>query len=237
MKKNYHKPKVLALVPARGGSKGIPRKNIKEFFGKPLISWTIEAALGSKVVDQIAVSSDDQEILDVSIRSGADITLTRPDEISQDDSTRNQVLAHALNEIKNFDYVIVLQPTSPLRCSQDIDKAFELLIKNSASACVSVALHHPPPEWTYSLNQKNELMPLPGFSFKSLRQQIPQYYSLNGAIYTMKVDEFLNSEEIDPFIGSSTIAYVMDRDSSIDIDYEIDWFIAEQIMRKKSDKI
>ena len=147
------------------------------------------------------------------------------------------MLAHALNEIKNFDYVIVLQPTSPLRCSQDIDKAFELLIKNSASACVSVALHHPPPEWTYSLNQKNELMPLPGFSFKSLRQQIPQYYSLNGAIYTMKVDEFLNSEEIDPFIGSSTIAYVMDRDSSIDIDYEIDWFIAEQIMRKKSDKI
>ena len=231
MKNEGHNPKVLAIIPARGGSKGIPRKNVREFLGKPLIAWTIEAALNANCVNTVAVSSDDQEILDISSKFGADITLMRPDEISQDDSTRNQVVVHALSQIKNFEYVIVLQPTSPLRNSQHIDQAFSLLLKASSNACVSVAPHHPPPEWTYTLSQNNELVPLSGHSFKPLRQEIPQYYSLNGAIYIMNVDKFLNSSETDPFLATQSFAYVMPSEVSIDIDTENDWFIAEQLMR------
>ena len=100
MKNEGHNPKVLAIIPARGGSKGIPRKNVREFLGKPLIGWTIEAALNANCVNTVAVSSDDQEILDISSKFGADITLMRPDEISQDDSTRNQVVVHALAKLK-----------------------------------------------------------------------------------------------------------------------------------------
>lgn len=232
MEKKLTNPKVLALIPARGGSKGIPRKNVRNFLGKPLVAWSIEAALNANSVNQVVVSTNDKEIMEASSKYGADIPLIRPDNISQDDSTRNQVVNHVLSQFNNLDYIVVLQPTSPLRTSQHIDQAFNLLLRSGADACVSVVPQHAPPEWTFTLTEDSKLEPLPGYVIKPLRQKVSKYYALNGAIYITKVENFLNSPELDPFVGSNSIAYVMPEELSVDIDNENDWFMAEQLMRK-----
>ena len=131
--------KVLAIIPARGGSKGLPRKNIADLAGKPLIAWTIEASLNSKYITKTMVSSDDKEILDISVEYGAEI-IKRPENLASDDATSESVVKHAIDCLEAtgevFDIVVLLQPTSPLRNSKDIDNAIELMFSSDATSSV-----------------------------------------------------------------------------------------------------
>ena len=231
------KPKVIALIPARGGSRGIPYKNIRSLVGKPLIAWTIEAALASKCIDKVVVSTEDNEIAKVSQKYGAEIPFLRPKELSQDHSLRNEVVTHALNELPGYDFVILLQPTSPLRSGEDIDAAFEFFINSKGMSCVSVVSQHPTPEWMFKLDSSKNLIPLNPSTKITNRQSTPDYYSLNGAIYITNCEYFLSSKEADPFIGKEAVGYIMPKWSSLDIDDEEDWEIAEfKLISKKNKK-
>ena len=128
----------LALIPARGGSKGLPRKNVLPAGGKPLIAWTIEAALASACVDRVVLSSDDDEIMAVAEAYGCEVLFRRPPELSGDSASSLAVVSHALAQLPAFDHVMLLQPTSPMRLASDIDAAFELMCSQGAQACVSV---------------------------------------------------------------------------------------------------
>lgn len=225
--------KVLGLIPARGGSKGIPRKNIRSIGGKPLVAWTIEAAIDSKFIDCVVVTTDDNEIAEVSRKYGAEVPFIRPQEHAQDDSLRNEVVLHALMELDGYDYVILLQPTSPLRSSCDIDEAFDLFLQSNAKSCVSVMEQHPTPEWMFKMNDEKRIVSISGFPKSSNRQTLPKYYSLNGAIYIISVENFFSSSATDPFIGEDVLPYVMPKISSCDIDDDLDWNYVEGLMNLK----
>ena len=140
----------LAIIPARGGSKRLPRKNILDLCGKPLISWSIEAALKSKYISKVVVSSDDEEILNISSNFGADI-IKRPYELANDTATTFDTVKHTIDNFENYDYIVLLQPTSPLRNENQIDEAIELLEEKQADAIVSVCEMDHSPLWSNTL--------------------------------------------------------------------------------------
>lgn len=227
------KPKVLGLIPARGGSKGLPRKNIRLLVGRPLISWTINSALKSKYINSVVVSTDDREIAEISRKCGAEVPFFRPKKLSQDKSLRNEVILHALNKIKGFDYVVLLQPTSPLRTSECIDQAFKEFIESGASSCVSVTEQHPSPEWIFKISENKRIDNRQNNFVLQNRQDLPQYYALNGAIYITSVNHFLNYEGNDPFVCDDTFPFIMNKENSIDIDDEIDFSICSVRINSK----
>lgn len=212
--------KVLAIIPARGGSKGLPGKNIIDFAGKPLIAWTIEASLGSKYITKTIVSSDSDEILEVAKKYGSD-TVKRPNEFATDISSSEVVVKHSLESMEEkFDYVVLLQPTSPLRDINDIDGAFEKLFSLDATALISVREYD---NKILKAFKENEFGYIEGISNNKYpfmrRQDLPRTYMSNGAIYIVKVDEFLKR---DSFFTEKTISFVMDEIKSLDIDTKED---------------
>jgi CMP-N-acetylneuraminic acid synthetase len=174
----------LAVIPARGGSKRLPRKNVLDLAGKPLIAWTIEAAKQSKYIDHFVVSTDDQEITDVSKQFGAEV-LTRPGELATDTASSVDVVLHSINaQQKQYDYVILLQPTSPLRTAQHIDEAIELLFEKNANAIISVCETDHSPLWSNTLHEDGNMDNFIREEVKGKRSQdLPTYYRLNGAIF------------------------------------------------------
>lgn len=223
-------PNVLAIIPARSGSKGIPLKNIRLMNEKPLIYWTIKAALNSKYINKTIVSTDDERIANISKENGAEVPFLRPTELAQDSSQRNDVVNHILSEMPNYDYIILLQPTSPLRTHLNIDEAFKLLMSSKATSCVSVVEQHPGPEWMYKIDNVNRLCPILFNASSMNRQQLPHYYSLNGSIYITCVKNFLKSKSLDPFFDD-VIPYIMKKRNSIDIDDHFDFEIAEFLLK------
>lgn len=214
-------PKVLAIIPARGGSKGLPRKNVLPAGGRPLIAWTIEAALNADCVSRVVLSSDDDEIIAVAKEYGCDVPFKRPAALASDEAATMGVVLHALTELRGYDYVVLLQPTSPLRNAKDIDAAFERMMKAGAPSCVSVCPVEEPPYWMYQLGPSDRLrnvVETPAFSHR--RQDLPDVYILNGAIYISRVDELIKSKR---FVTVDTVGYVMPRDRSIDIDTRQDF--------------
>ena len=208
--------KVLALITARGGSKGLPRKNVLEAGGKPLIAWTIEAALNSRSVSQVILSSDDDEIIDIAQRWGCSVPFRRPSHLATDTATSIDVVMHALDEVTGFDYVILLQPTSPLRTSVDIDAAFARLESEAAQSCVSVSQAGQSPYWMYNLDDRGRLRSLfPSSAIIERRQDLPAVYSLNGAIYIARIDWLRKTKT---FVTTESVAYVMNQRNSLDID-------------------
>ena len=211
----------LAIIPARGGSKRLPRKNVLPLAGKPLIAWTIESALNSKLVDKVLVTSDDDEILKVSESFGA-ATLKRPAELAQDTSTSFDAIKHAIENTEKFDYIVLLQPTSPLRSSQQIDEAIQLLESKSADAIVSVTEMEHSPLWANTLPEDGSMT---GFLRDDLlntrSQDLETYYRLNGAIYICKANKLLEASSF--FIKENIYAYKMSQASSVDIDTELDF--------------
>jgi len=147
----YKNKTFLAIIPARGGSKRLPRKNILDLHGKPLISHSIEAGLNSKYIDKVVVSSDDDEILVISEKFGVNI-IKRPDELATDVSTTFDAIKHTINNVEKYDYIVLLQPTSPLRDSKHIDEAIELLKNKNADAVVSVCEMEHSPLWSNTLD-------------------------------------------------------------------------------------
>jgi len=219
----------LAIVPARGGSKRLPRKNILDLNGKPLIAYSIEAGLQSKYIDKVIVTSDDEEILNISKEFGADI-IKRPDELASDTATSFDAIKHTIENVDKYDYIILLQPTSPLRSAVQIDEAIELFKTKEANAVVSVCEMDHSPLWSNTLPQDASMQ---GFLrdevLNKRSQDLEKYYRLNGAIYICKTDKLL--EEKSFFLKENIFAYVMDRESSIDIDEEIDFKIAEALIQ------
>lgn len=219
----------LAIIPARGGSKRLPRKNILNLAGKPLIGWSIEAGLKSRYIDKTVVTSDDDEILNIAKQFGSNV-LKRPDELASDTASSFDAIEHAIKQtVKQYDYTILLQPTSPLRDDKHIDEAIELLIQKNADAVISVCKMDHNPLWSNTLDKTLSMENfLPENILNKRSQDLQTYYRLNGAIYICKTDKLL--EEKSFFLKENIFAYIMDRNSSIDIDEEIDFKIAEVLI-------
>lgn len=218
----------LAVIPARGGSKRLPRKNVLELAGKPLIAWTIEAAKNSKYIDHFIVSTDDQEISNVSKKYGAEV-LTRPGELATDTASSVDVVLHAI-EVQNqsYDYVILLQPTSPLRTAQHIDEAIELLFEKNANAVISVCETDHSPLWANILPDDGNMDDFIRGEVKGKRSQdLPTYYRLNGSIYI--VSTVFLKKQLTMFINKSCYSYVMEQIFSIDVDNILDYEIANTV--------
>ena len=220
----------LAIIPARGGSKRLPRKNVLDLNGKPLVAWSIKAGLNSKYIDKVVVTSDDAEILSIAKYYGT-LSINRPAELSNDTATTFDAIKHTIENVEKYDYVVLLQATSPLRSGKHIDEAIELLESKNASAVVSVCKMDHSPLWSNTLD---ESLSMAGFlkdeALNKRSQDLEKYYRLNGAIYICKTEKLL--EEKSFFLKENIYAYVMDRENSIDIDEEIDFKIAEVILNK-----
>mgnify|MGYP000969617596 CR=1 FL=1 len=231
--------KILAVIPARGGSKGIPRKNIKDLAGKPLIAWTIETAKVSSVFDRIIVSTDDQEIADIARQFGADVPFLRPQELSTDTATSIDVVLHLIqwlreNERYSTDYLMLLQPTSPFRSPEDITQVIQLMQSNQeADAIISVTAVDHPVQWLRKMEANGKLLPLDETPLKLRRQDAQQIYQLNGSIYLIKTETFVKDKT---FLPAKTFGYIMPEEKSIDIDTPWNFHMAELIMRDKNDR-
>lgn len=224
----HKQKKFLAIIPARGGSKRLPRKNVLQLNFKPLIAYSIEAGIGSKYVDDLVVSSDNEEILKISQKFGANI-IVRPDYLASDSATTYDAVEHTLENISGYDYLVLLQPTSPLRTARHIDEAIEFLDEKDADAVVSVSEMEHSPLWSNSLPHSKSLKGFLNDEIAGKRSQdLEKYFRVNGAIYICKIDKFL--EEKTFFIENNIFAYEMSRNSSIDIDEAIDFKLAEVMM-------
>jgi len=232
--------KVLGLVPARGGSKRLPRKNILPFNGTPLIAWTIKAGLGSRFVDNVVVSSEDKEIQRVAVEHSADLVIDRPSELSSDSAGSVEVALHSLDycasQGKEFDYLVLMQPTSPLRRSVHIDDALSLIKEKDAPAVVGVCETEHPMNWMGKIDQT---LSMDRFIEERLgnRQKIDHGSldcQINGAIYVIEVSELRDKKTFFPRRG--TYAYIMSRDESIDIDTKYQFTLAEFVHRGQSIK-
>ena len=221
----YKGKKILAVITARGGSKRLPNKNVLDLAGKPLVAWTIGEANKSKYIDKIIVSTDNENIAKVSKQYGAEVPFTRPTELSNDTANSISVIKHSIEFFNNeYDYVILLQPTSPLRSVDDIDKSIELL-NDKVKAVVSVTEVDHSPLWSNTLPEDFSMKDFIRDDVKNLRSQdLPTYYRLNGAIYISDIDYLY---EVNGFIGDNTNAHVMEQKKSIDIDTELDFRFAE----------
>ena len=223
--------RVLGLIPARGGSKGIPRKNIKVIAGKPLIAWTIESALKSRLLAAVVVSTDDVEIGEVARRYGAETPFVRPAELARDDTPGVEPVLHALEALPEFDAVLLMQPTSPLRTSDDIDDCIRLAETIDASCVVSVTESSQHPYWMYCLDAEQRLQPLIAARQVTRRQELPVVYSANGALYFAH-REWLQRQRT--FIAADTCGYVMPIERSVDLDSPLDWKLAELLLKEKA---
>ena len=221
---------LLALIPARGGSKGIPRKNIRPFCGKPLLQWSIDAALAAACVDQVVVSTDDSEIADLAKAGGAEVPFLRPAELATDRAPGIAPVLHALEHLPRVSDVLLLQPTSPLRTSADIEAIVALCQQAGCESAVSLTPSAKHPAWMYKLSQERWLEPLLDLDEIDCRQLLPPAYVLNGALY-LASREFLRREQV--FIAAGTIGYLMPPERSMDIDTQLDWNLAEFLMKQQ----
>ena len=229
--------KILGLITARGGSKSIPRKNIKPFCGKPLIVWSIEAALKSGMVDRIVVSTDDEEIARISKEAGAEVPFMRPAELALDTTPSLPVLQHAVGWLKDnegyeADYVLLLEPTSPARQSFHIKEAIELAETTGADSVMGLGLipKHFNPDWQIELTEGSEARLYNGQPMTKVirrRQDLKDTYYRNGSLYLFKPELLFND---DPSLyGNDVRGYVVDAKYDVDIDSPEDWPRAEAL--------
>jgi len=223
--------KILAIIPARSGSKGIKDKNIKSLNGNPLIAYTIEAALKSGVFEDVVVSTDSEKYKEVSEEYGAWVPFLRSKELAQDGSSTNEVIEEVLLKLKDvgkeYDSLMILQPTSPLRDEEDIRNSVKLFYEKKAISVVSMCECDHSPLLTKSLDENLRLDGFLSDLQEKRRQDLKKFYRLNGAIYLSKVDYFLTYKD---FYKEKSYAYIMDRRKSIDIDDIYDFKLAEIII-------
>ena len=215
--------KCIAVIPARGGSKRLKRKNIKLFNGKPLIAWSILEAKKSKLIDSIIVSTEDQEIADIAIKYGALVPYLRPNYLSEDNISATEPILELLKNYHEFSQVVLLQPTSPLRLYNEIDECIRISILNNGKPCVSISqLVHDP---SVLVLQKDEDT-ISRYNYKN-----KNIYKINGAIYTSSVKNLQKSKS---FMTKGTVGFKMPIDRSIDIDTLQEFNLAENIMKIES---
>lgn len=231
---------ILAIIPARGGSKGIYRKNLKHLDGEPLIGYTARAAMGSKLLSRIILSTDDPEIAKIGEDYGLEVPFMRPDYLAQDESPSLPVFEYTVRELdKIYAYrpslIVILQPTSPFRDSNQIDEAIQIFLDCKPDSLVSVVgvPHNMIPESILELSINGRLQAYkPSYDqSKNTRQLKPKYYARNGAaIYIVSYDCMMNKRSL---FGEDIVPYFMDKISSIDIDDMEDWTIAESLMKAR----
>lgn len=234
-------PKVLFLIPARGGSKGLPGKNIKPMLGKPLIAWTIETALkvANEIDGRVVVSTDDKEIANVAHAFNAEVPFFRPAELAQDTSTSMDVVLHALDFFEKrgdkFDCVCMLEATSPQRSADDIKSALNLLMRTEgAASIVGVSKTESTHPAFLALKDKNNFITSyagGGFVFKR-RQEIDDVYFFEGSLYISKVEALYSFKS---FYHEKTLGFEMPKWKSFEVDDKVDFMIIEQLMRAKQE--
>ncbi len=223
----FNNQKILALIPARGGSKGIKDKNIIFLAGKPLIAYSIEAAKYSKYIDDIIVTTDSEKIAEISKQYGASVPFMRPAELATDTSKTIDAVLHAIRTLetmeKKYDVLVLLQPTQPLRTDADIDKAIEVYYKNKEDGLVSVSPVDDSPLLIRAISNDGKLLNLLSQNSTCRRQDMPEYYKVNGCIYINKIEEINENTSF----NDNKIPFIMTKEHSIDIDELSDLCIAE----------
>jgi len=231
--------KVLALVPARSGSKGLPMKNIRLLQGKPLLSWPIEAAKASSYVDRVVISTDDVGFSKLALAAGAEVPFLRPAELSTDTAPSISFILHALDTLEangdTYDYLLLLEPTSPLTEASDIDSALEVLVTrgDDADAIVSVSeLVSTHPAFAVRLNDQGLMRPYVAENFSQLprRQDVEPLYSLDGSLYISTVEALRDRRA---FCHDRTISHVMPRYKSFEVDDLVDFICIEAILAQR----
>lgn len=227
---------ILAIIPARSGSKRIPKKNIRMLHRKPLLVYTIDAVKNSNHVTRFVVSTDDYNIAQVSQSSGAEVIM-RPLELARDETPTEDVIINVLEQLQNKEQyipelIILLQPTSPLRTTEDIDNAIKIFLTSSSKSLISVTEYDHTPYWAFRIEKeilKQE------FNRGSLKrsQDVPKLYRPNGSIFIIRVETFLKNRS---FYTNQILPYVMPRERSIDIDDEFDFSFAEFLLKKNEGK-
>lgn len=227
----FAKQKILALIPARGGSKGIKGKNIIPLAGKPLIAYSIEAAKKSKYIDSIVVTTDSEKIAEVAKEYGARVPFLRPAELAADTSKTIDAVLHAIKTLKSlseeYDVLVLLQPTQPLRTADDIDKAIELYYGNGENGLVSISRVDDSPLLIRSINDDGKLKNLLSQNSTCRRQDMPDYYKVNGCIYINKIDELNENTSF----NDNKVPFIMTKGHSVDIDELSDLWMAEYYLK------
>lgn len=228
--------KMIAIVPARGGSKGLPGKNIKDLCGKPMIAYTIEAAQKSKYISKIIVSTDDQGIADTAKLYGAEIPFMRPESLAQDSSKALDVYVYTIEQLENDNNTkitdfIVLQPTSPLRRTEDIDRACEIYFNNKADSVISVVEADIPLQWYKEIDKNGKLKKCFEDENNLNRQEYKPLFIPNGAIYIFNKKKLFESRE---YYMDNSYSYIMKREHSVDIDTLLDFQLAQLMIMNNS---
>lgn len=223
---------MIAIIPARGGSKGLPGKNVKLLSGKPLIAYTIEAALASKLISRVIVSTEDPHIAEIAIKYGAEVPFLRPKHLADDNSIAVDTYLYTIHRIckdKNslVKSIIVLQPTSPLRTSNDIDNAIELFKANNADSVISYTKEQHPISWHKYIDSNQRIISISHEKLHN-RQDLQETYYPNGAIFIFKYEMLVSRK----YYSENSYAYIMSRSRSIDIDYIDDFEYAEFLISK-----
>lgn len=226
----YRNKTVIGIIPARGGSKGLKRKNILPVAGKPLLAWTIEEARKSKYLDRLILSSDDSEIISVAKKYSCEVPFRRPKELSKDETPGIAPVLHAIRALpEKYDYIVLLQPTSPLRLAEDIDACIKQCISGRHQSCVSVTEPEKSPFWMYMRNSKGMIKPLLRTKKNITRRQaLPRVYALNGAVYVAECGALVKNRL---FVMQRTSAYIMPPVRSLDIDTKLDLLKLEAVLR------
>lgn len=228
------KQNIIGIIPARGGSKSLPRKNIRLLNGKPLIYYTISEAKKSKYLHRLIVSTEDSEIAEIAKQYEVEV-IERPVELAQDDTPSLPVYQHViryLEEVEDFhpDIIVVLQPTSPCRLVADIDGAIEAFLKAGCDSVVGVCETEHPPHWIYSL-EGDRLKPiLKDWDKVTIRQNAPKTYRLNGAVYVIRRDIIMQQNRV---MGTDNRPFIMPLERSVDIDSDVALKLAQLLMKER----
>ena len=234
MKKRLYK--ILGVIPARGGSKSVPRKNIALVAGKPLIAYTIEEALKSKLLTRVIVSSEDQEIIEISKRHGAEVPFVRPKTLATDRALAVPTIQHAVREVEKmegseYDFVVMLQPTTPLREARHIDDCLKKLIQTGADSVISVLRVWDKHPYRMKIIKRGRLCDYEAETTENMpRQDLPAVYLRNGAVYACKRNVLMNDNS---FKGRDSRPYIMSEEESVNIDSVLDLRLADIILKEK----
>ena len=229
--------KILAIIPARGGSVRLPGKNTRMLGGKPLIEWSIDLARKVSSIDKIFVSTDCNDIADVCRQTRLDVPVLRPKNLAGDKSSTIDAVKHAIEYLKErgeiYDFALILQPTSPLRSADNVRQAIDIVSSKDADAVISVCKCEHSPLWTNTLPDNYSMTNFLETKLKNLpSQELPIYYRLNGAIFLVNINRLYEEETF--LLSRNSYAIEMDAMASIDIDHEIDFLLAETIINQPS---
>ena len=226
--------RVTAIIAGRGGSKGLPGKNLADVGGRPMIAWSVAAALGSGFVDDVVTSSDDSRILDAAEGAGCRKLVKRPAELATDQASIHDAVLHALDATgRDRGYVVLLQATSPLRRADDIDACLGACHAASAPSAVTVTPMAKPLHWMFRIRGDGTLSAVASDASPTRRQDAEQVFALNGAVYVADIDWYRRHRT---FLGEATVTVVMPPERSVDVDSAFDLSVVRVLVRQEMEK-